>query len=171
MLAMSNDAEREYVEEQIAAMKREGELRADMVAAFLKSNGYKPCRSNEDQTPASPEQQQRVKTFLLELGAALRIRSFHAKKITANIPITLPSTDEAMRQAAVAATAGAELKLTPAVFWATSRYLVAQARPMLDADVVMANHPGPSDDFLDRFASFLWERRGLSQQGDKDANS
>jgi len=158
------DTEREYVKQRIAAMIREAELKADMVAEFLLANGYKPSGGDEDQTPASPEQQQQAKNFLQELGAALRIRSFHEQNIAAYIPVTFPSPDEAIRQAGAAATVGAELKLTPAVFYATTRYLLGQARPMLGVDVVAANHPGPSDNLLDRFAAFLWEHRGLTNE-------
>jgi len=153
------------VVEYVDAMMREAELQADLVGTFLIRAGYKPARTKQPLTtvPMSPQ----IQAFLLELGAALRLRQWENSGILENLDLATASGDETL-VAAANRLLNAEPATHPAaieVFKASLLRLAREARPTLNTDIVL---PGAllSDDLLDVLAGLLWKNRHLASTKD-----
>lgn len=160
------------LDSRLEAAAREGELQADLVAAYLNDAGFVPDSSRRDKA-ATPSCLERVNRFLLELGASLRTRQLHESKLTMMLPVSLPSPDRALRMAGEAAEPGAKLDLTVTLLHLTQNFLLPTARPRLGIDVVLPHVEDDCrdpDDLIDRFVNFLWKHRKIVDEENGNEN-
>ena len=160
-------AESESVQRIITAMIREAETQAALVAAFLHDSGFKPrgkIRSTSLVTkiPAGP-----AADFLLELGAALRLRTLEQAGLRSALQADVPSADQALTEAAQRAVARehdsrGSREFPQAIFRMVDRQL---SRTTLGGRNVPMVLPKAYDmnRLLNRLADFLWEHRSLSE--------
>jgi hypothetical protein len=163
--AKCKEAEQRDVERFLASIIRDAELDADRVAAFLKLQGYTPLP-----LPKMPIAQESVPTgpaaeVLLNLAAALRLRSWELAGLTSYLPADLPSAVDAL---AAAAELGSQPQqpATPGdgaiaqyVFRTSIERFSRDGQSCLGTDVLLEQLD--SDDLLDDVAAFLWGQRGL----------
>ena len=163
----AGETQRRSVERTLAAIIREAELQADLVARFLRSRGLKPTRTSKPEgNPKLP--QGLAADFLMELGAALRLRMWERAGLTEILPPGLPNAAESLASAAGRAAAGqgrgaADRDAPTEVLRACINYFSAAGRTELAADVVVPSAED-RDELLDVLADMLWEYRHLADE-------
>jgi hypothetical protein len=152
---------------------------ADLVTAFLKTQGYRPLKTCAgsvagevccDSTSENSSVIRRAKTFLLNLAAALRLAQWERGRLRPSLPADLPIAIEAFRNAVPPEIDGpaepahsimSELSLQ--VFRTCHQRLSWSSRATLGIDVLLPTQAPSEDELLDGLADLLWNNRHLAK--------
>ncbi len=151
-------SDRQWVQRFLAAIIRNAELDADRVTAFLKTRGMKPRRKSKRPVPAVEKPTGQVAEILLNIAAALRLRTWERAGLTTHLPERLPAATDALTAAADCAvnpetTDNSEAQIPKAVFRTLIERFAQDGQVDLGTDVVLDAKSG--DKLLDEFAAFL----------------
>ena len=171
MQRLVNDVERRTADNVIKAVVCNACYMADMTAAFLKAQGFRPrkkaARCSVGLVEDSPEVR-RVNAFLMNLAAALRIALWERAGFRRALPADLPSSSEAFRNVVppeVAGTAG-DAPVIPELYTKVFRTWLEQfsrsSQAALSTDVLLAVKGVSEDKLLDALADLVWENRHLA---------
>jgi len=151
---------------------RDAEFMADLTAAFLRAQGYRPRRRSVGSADAlsleTPVVRQ-AKGFLLNLAAALRLARWEHSGLRPHLPGSLTSAAEAFRNLVpprddVTDPDEAETipPLSREVFRTWVERFCRTGQTSIGADVVLKQDSVSESDLLDSLADFLWEHRHLA---------
>lgn len=151
---------------------RDAEYMADVTAAFLKAQGYRPHKrslQNPDAvTEGSPVVRQ-AQGFLLNLAAALRLVRWENSRLRPYLPSSLPTPADAFRNLVPPRDEGAKsdgTEIVPAisadVFRTWMERFCHSGQTSIGVDVVLELDGTSENDLLDSLADFLWEHRHLA---------
>ena len=157
-------AERASVRRILEAIIREAEFTADLVVEFLKQHGLKPHRRPRSDIPTTRPSGPAA-DFVLDLGAAIRLRMWERGGMATSISPNLPASADALIAAAnrvqgeAISAQVADLQLR--VFQAWFENIARDGQPDLGTDVLLPTIDDP-EELLDQVADFLWRHRHLA---------
>jgi hypothetical protein len=165
------DLERRTVENFLEAVIRDAYYMADLTAAFLKSQGFRPRRKHGrtscvlcEGSPAST----RVQGFLLNLAAALRIAAWERAGLQPDLPADLPNSAEAFQNVVPAEVPNdqEDAPFMPALYAKVLQTWLQRfsrsSRAALNADIMLPVKAVSEDELLDGLAEFLLANRHLA---------
>jgi hypothetical protein len=144
--------------------------KANMVFELLKQNGYLVSRKKPSENANHFEVPSGLTAaFLSNLGAALQLGAWERAGLTEWLPEgAVPSFSTAIKQVfdlqneSDAGRINSQKGLSKLVFETWLEHFSRSAQSELGVDVLLPKQPLPSEDFLDKFADFLWDNRRLA---------
>ena len=176
---VDKDAEKNSGRKFLEAAVRDAYYMADMTAAFLKSQGYRPSRKKADiqnMLPADSPTMLRARAVLLNLAAALRIASWERAGLRSELPADLPTSSEAFQRllppeipdSPESKPVVPELGLQ--VFQTWLQRFSRSSRAALGTDIVLPIHTVTTDELLDALADVLFKNRHLADMKEKNSS-
>lgn len=166
------EGEQRSVQRFMEGIIRNAELDANRVIAFLKRRGLKPLPPSQRTIPTGEKPTGPAANMLLNLAAALRLRSWEHAGITTSLPADLPRSADALAAVIAAAENGGRENTTEipiTVFKALLLRISRVSQTKLTADVALPVGVN-ADELLERLADFLYAHRYLMDE-QKDAKS
>jgi hypothetical protein len=170
MQPIVDDAQRRSVEGFLEAVVRDANYMADLTAAFLNAHGIRPKKglgASGCALPANSSTLTRAHGVLMNMAAALRIRSWERAGLRPQLPADLPSSSEAFRNLVpevVGSPEGTPVvpELSAKVFRTWLQRFSRSSRAALSTDVMLPTKTVSQEDLLEALADFLWANRHLA---------
>jgi len=170
----------------LEAVIRDAYHMADITAAFLKAQGFRPRKRSQrslgaplaetDAPSAETPVSRQARGFLLNLAAALRLARWEHSDLRPHLPSSLTTAAEAFRNLVpspedVTNSDGSEAvpPLSLEVFRTWLERFCQSGQTSIGADIVLKRDGVSEDELLDSLADFLWEHRHLgSPEGQQE---
>ena len=171
MQPIVDDAQKRSVEKFIEAIIRNARYKAQLAAAFLEAQGFRPKKERVCSPSVEAENsptRMRAQGFLLNLGAALQLASWERAGLRSELPADLPTSSEAFQNLVPPQVLGSSdgAPVTPdlsmKVFKTWLQLFSRSSRATLNTDVLLPTKAVSEDELLDALADFLWANRHLA---------